>query len=550
MLAGGPTLRMTAGANRHPRARVVGLCLTLGLLLVLQPARAQESGIPRTRTLPGIPSPAFPYAHPESVGLSSERLGLLADEVAAWVAEGDPIGAELLVIKDGKAVLHEAFGWSDRENKRPMERGSIFLMMSMSKPLTATAILMLEEEGRLTLKDRLSHYVPTHEDDRITIRHLLTHTSGYVHWGEGDEGPSVFDFDSLREWVRAWAAEDPPEPVGEYEYSDFSSAALGYIVEAVSGMPVEEFIESRILRPLQLDRTYVAFSPDAPWAPDVNVLYRPRGNPPEYQRDWAPTQPLSWSFYPAAFGLLSTALDYARFLALWMNKGEWEGTRLLSDGTVQRALEVQSDSTRDRGYGYGWFVRTTPRANGMPFLFQHGGQAGTKALAFPAANAMVVLLTHTWDTPKTAAPLLNRIGRFEVFDVRGAYDPALELPDTSAVRPVALTPLERQAYVGIYRGASRGADGETALHQVWEADQRLHIRQDWDDGDSRLYHLIPLGDDEFLLGRFRGSRVEAVNPRYVVRFQVHEDHATGFDFVLPNGAAWFSARHLHAGAGS
>ncbi len=135
-------------------------------LLTALPLHAQDVEVPRTRTFPGVESPGFPYAQPEEVGLSSAKLDRLADEVAQWVAGGEIVGAELLIVKDRRVVLHEAFGWSDREERRPMERNSLFCIKSMSKPFTAAAILMLEEDGKLSLDDPVSRYIPTFTNDR------------------------------------------------------------------------------------------------------------------------------------------------------------------------------------------------------------------------------------------------------------------------------------------------------------------------------------------------------------------------------------------------
>ncbi len=201
-------------------------------LLTAVPLLAQDVEVPRTRTFPGVESPAFPYAQPEEVGLSSAKLNRLADEVAHWVAGGEIVGAELLIVKDRRIVLHEAFGWADREERRPMERNFLFSIKSMSKPFSAAAILMLEEDGKLSLADPVSRYIPTFTNDSTTIYHLLTHTSGYAGLG------NTRDFAFLKEWVEDWAATVPTRPFGEYSYSDFNYAALGYVVEAVSGVPV------------------------------------------------------------------------------------------------------------------------------------------------------------------------------------------------------------------------------------------------------------------------------------------------------------------------
>ena len=118
------------------------LLVSTVVVLTNVPLYAESAEVPHTRTFSGLVSPAFPYTRPETVGLSSEKLDWLSDEIKSWVASGELVGAELLVVKRGASVFHEAFGWSNREEGRPMQRNSIFPIKSMSKPITATAILM------------------------------------------------------------------------------------------------------------------------------------------------------------------------------------------------------------------------------------------------------------------------------------------------------------------------------------------------------------------------------------------------------------------------
>ena len=121
---------MTAITSRSSMLLQPDACSRAALVFVVAlitavPLRAQNVEVPRTRTVPGVESPAFPYAQPEEVELSRAKLDRLADEVAHWVAGGEIVGAELLIVKDRRVVLHEAFGWSDRETGRPMERNDI-----------------------------------------------------------------------------------------------------------------------------------------------------------------------------------------------------------------------------------------------------------------------------------------------------------------------------------------------------------------------------------------------------------------------------------------
>src|SRR5688500_6483656 len=124
---------------------------------------------------------AFPVATPESQGVSTAAVRRLADEVEAYVKNGTIVGGELLIIKNRKTGLHEVYGDRDREDKRAMERGTIFNIRSMTKPLTGVAVQLLADEVKLSLDDPVAKYLPGFDNDKskaLTIRHLLQHRSG------------------------------------------------------------------------------------------------------------------------------------------------------------------------------------------------------------------------------------------------------------------------------------------------------------------------------------------------------------------------------------
>lgn len=354
------------------RSEAVSLSEPAAAAQIASSPDAHEVETPRTRTLPGIGSPAFPYAAPEDVGLSTEKLNKFGDEIAAWAAKGDFVGGELLIIKDRKTIFHEAYGWSDREARRPMQRNSIFSVKSMSKPVTATAILMLADEGKLSLGDPVSRYVSTMPDDRITIGHLLAHTSGY----SGDE-PNPLEpellHDSLPELALNWAKLGPTRPLGEMNYSDFNYVTLGYIVGSVSGIPIGEFTETRIAQRLGMSDTSTHFTSDPAWRARLNPWYiwnKERGG---YDLRH-PVSRRGWPFYLASWGMFSTAMDYSRFVQIWLEEGKWHEKRILSKPFVQQALQEHG---RDKwgAYGYGWGLEQTSK--GRPPFFYHQGGDGT-----------------------------------------------------------------------------------------------------------------------------------------------------------------------------
>lgn len=413
--------------------------------------------------------PAFPAARPEAVGLSSRKLARLDSAIRQWVAEGDLVGAELLIVKDGRSVFHEAYGWSDRDERRPLARNAIFSIKSMSKPFTATAILMLARDGKLSLDDPVRRYLPAFPSDRITIRHLLTHTSGYG--GLADTGdPRTVPSEghaSLRDWVDAWAAKGPTGPIGRFSYCDLNYMALGAIIEVVSGTPPDLFIQKHILGPLGLRHTFAHFSPAMPWAKKVPSLYVWNPESDRYERARSRHDPWPWKFYPAAFGLFSTATDYAKFMSVWMNKGAWAGGRLLPEAAVRQALRLQASDGMSGGYGYGWEIKDAPRTDGMPAVFFHTGYDGTLAMALPAQRTIIIYLTQSRG-PQLAA-FTNMLGSLQIFDSPGPYNlQTMAWAGDQHLQIASLPQESASAYAGTYRGLFPAPPGSSPLQVVAE----------------------------------------------------------------------------------
>lgn len=352
----------------------------------------------------------FTRAAPEEVGVSAAKLTETMDSIRAWVARERIVGAVVLVIRHGKLVWHEAAGWSDRERREPMRTDHIVSMRSMTKPLIGTAVLMLVEEGKLRLEDRVSRYLPSFDNERsrdITIFQLLTHTSGITGEIYNDQTtPPRIPYASLREAVDAVGEKGPEFPPGtRYSYSDPGTSTLGALIAEVSGMRAEEFLQRRILDPLGMRDSYFLLPSDHPARPRFASTYRRQLG--GWVRYWDNTQPLIVPFFRASGGLWSTSLDYARFMSMWLGKGTSNGRRLLKPESVALAVEPHSayvyspDSLarRDRFYGLHWSVisdRYRPVA--APFsagTFEHGGSDGTLAWADPARDLVLIYLTQS-----------------------------------------------------------------------------------------------------------------------------------------------------------
>ena len=390
------------------------LALALGFPL---PVLAQEHASP------------FFRSSPEDVGMSSERLRHVVNTVQEWVNNDEIVGAIMLVIRHDKVVLHEAVGWSDREKNIPMEVGTIVQMRSMTKPLTGTAVLMLMEEGRLLLDDKVSRYLPSFDNPRskdITIYQLLTHTSGLPGndmLGEFVSLPGGLSI-SLREYVashreaRAASASLREsadnlgrlgpyiEPGTEFHYSDRSSRVLGGLIEEISGMPADEFIQKRILDPLQMKDSFFNHTrPEDQRRSRVAAAY---GGEAANWNKWFENSDLPQTqWLRPSWGLLSTAMDYANFMSMMLHGGRFGTRQLLSPATVKLATSPHSEYVYDaaslretwRFYGLHWTV-FTDKYRLIPGLassgsFMHGGVQGTHARADPQQDLIFIYLTQS-----------------------------------------------------------------------------------------------------------------------------------------------------------
>jgi CubicO group peptidase (beta-lactamase class C family) len=356
----------------------------------------------------------FPPVDPERVGLSSEALAELAAEVERYVDRDMAVGAELLVIKDRQTVLHEAFGWRDREAELPMERDTLFNIRSMTKPITGAAAQVLIDEGRLALDDRVSDYLPGFDTDdarEITVEQLLTHTSGLPL----TTLETTHDFDSLESMANAIGEGGPEfEPGSRFWYSDAGADTLGAVVEQASGSSLEDFVRERLLDPLGMDDTYHAGDPADPRLDRTASLYV--GRVGEWTRFWTPE---GEPFYPFAWGsqsLYGTAEDYARLLAMWMDDGEAGGARILSPEAVSRTLtpvwamgSLGSDAPYptqfpDMTVYHGQMalmhvpaepVEGRPPEGARPEIVGYSGSDGTIAWAFPERDLIVLYFTQS-----------------------------------------------------------------------------------------------------------------------------------------------------------
>lgn len=299
-------------------------------------------------------------------------------------------GAVLYVARNGDVLVHEAVGVRDIGSRAPMEKDTLFRMASNTKPVVATAIMMLQEDGKLSVDDTAAKYLPSFANDksrRITIAQLLSHSSGlriepiFYPFKDGEER-------SLQAAVAKFGAEGPKEAPGEYSYNNAGYNTLGAIIEVVSGMPLEQFLITRIYEPLGMTDTLNHEDPSK--LSRMATVYRGRrdGEKVVFTRGFTPGDKPDYPFVRASGGMISTATDYAKFLEMFRNGGIYNGTRLLKEESVKAMLVPRAKISDTSSYGYGWMLFPDNS-------YFHTGSDGTMAWVDPPRGIVAMVFTQS-----------------------------------------------------------------------------------------------------------------------------------------------------------
>jgi CubicO group peptidase (beta-lactamase class C family) len=333
----------------------------------------------------------------------------LAAAVRELVDDDEAVGAEVLLLHKRKVILHEAFGFADVDRRIPLTRNTIVCVRSMTKPLVGTAIQMLIDQGKLSVADPASKYLPAFSNDKsraVTIEQLLTHTAGFPLTLMDK---ALVDYGGQRAVADQAGRIGPSGSPGHFRYSDTDSETLAAIISEVSGQPVDVFIRRRILEPLGMKDTFCVLGKDAP--PRSRVSSNHAGSPGLWHKYWDHEDKPFFPFFLGAAALYSTTTDYARFLSLWLDRGVVGRRRILSEAAVARALRPAqlmlapgSDalfptrlSPLKPYYGQHWMVYVPPKPSAPSALpiFGHGGSDGTLALVFPEHDLMAFYFTQS-----------------------------------------------------------------------------------------------------------------------------------------------------------
>ena len=330
--------------------------------------------------------------------------------VSGFIEKDLVVGAELLVIKEHRTVLHKCFGWKDREKQKRMEPNTIFNIRSMTKMLTGAAVQILVDEGKLDVGASVSEYILGFNNEKsktITIEQLLTHRSG-LPLSLFLEGPKMKDFEDLTAVANAVGERGPQfEPGSRFWYSDSGVDVLGALVEHVTGKKLDAFIREHFLIPLGMQNSIYLHDHDGSKLEDISSLYI--GIPGSWNKIW---EPGNKAFYPYAMGsqsLYSTPEDFAQFLLMLANNGMYGDKQILSEKAVTRILtpftemkSLGSDIPYPTSfpdlkayYGQMAIVYTENGITGKPEVFGHSGSDGTYAWVWPHLDLIILYFTQS-----------------------------------------------------------------------------------------------------------------------------------------------------------
>jgi CubicO group peptidase (beta-lactamase class C family) len=371
--------------------------------------------------------------YPVAEKFSPERLQRIDNLIKLAIDSGWIKGADAFIARNGKIVYNKAFGFADAEHNKPMQTDNIFRIASQTKAITSVAVMMLFEEGKFLLDDPISRYIPAFAHPKvlaefnpkdssyttisarreITIRDLLTHTSGidYAQIGSnsmkaiyakagviaGLTGDKVLLADKINKLATLPLVNQPGE---KFTYS-LSIDVLGYLVERVSGKSLAQFFKERIFEPLGMNDTYFYLPKEkfgrlvAAYSVDKQLHITP-WNPALFDGILADYPMSNGTYYSGGGGLSSTTRDYATFLQMMLNGGEYNGKRLLSRHTVEIMTMNQIGDLNVNVDKFGLGFEITTKAGQAKLgvsegSFSWGGAFGTTYWADPKEHIVALL---------------------------------------------------------------------------------------------------------------------------------------------------------------
>lgn len=376
----------------------------------------------------------FESPSPSEVGLSEERLSRLDQVFTDYVTDQKMAGSVILVARRDKIAYYKSFGFRDVESKSKMQKDAIFRIASQTKAIVSVGIMILQEEGKLLIQDPAGKFIPEFNETtvavpnenggyevvparrKITIRDLLTHTSGLGYgngqakelWAEAEMQGWYFAHrnEPILETVKRMASLPMDTQPGEKWIYGYSIDVLGAIIEVASGMPLDEFLKTKIFDPLGMKDTHFYLPKEK--KNRLATVYNPKDGQPLKRAPQEGTMNSQGHYvdgprksFSGGAGLLSTAKDYYLFLQMMENKGELNGARILAPSTVHlmtiNHLNPDLWFRAGEGFGLGFDVVVDEGRRGFPGSvgqFGWGGAYGSTYWVDPLQELVVVYMTQ------------------------------------------------------------------------------------------------------------------------------------------------------------
>ena len=364
----------------------------------------------------------------QSVGLSEDSLKIATQRLHNYVDDGKLPGTFVRIIKEGKVVYNDRYGLIDIAKNKPVEDESLYRIFSMTKPVTAVAIMTLHDQGKLNLDDKVSKYIPEFSNTQVyenidgkhttipqkkqlTIRHLLTHTSGIPYGWEWSYVDSIYN--AKQHMRKDWTIEEMTkdiatiplkfQPGTQYNYG-LGIDVAGYIVEVVSGMKLDIYFKAAIFDPLRMDDTRF-YVPKEKQDRITELYTRDENDKLTIVEDKDIKERIGAGVPPKLLlggaGLISSMGDYEKFCRMLLNKGKLNGKRVLSERASEIVMTNQNPEGFEGAPGMGHGLSGTVNLESGEYSW--GGAAKTSFWINPTHNLIVICYTQLFSQPSEYA---------------------------------------------------------------------------------------------------------------------------------------------------
>ena len=415
------------------------------LMTVLSVSFSQAQGT-LSSTTKSLATRTLVAGEPVAAGFSIERLNRIDGVIQSWVNDKKMNGAVALIARDGKIIYNKAFGYDNMEKKTPMRTDLIFRIASQTKAITSVAVMMLFEEGKFLLDEPVSKYIPEFRNStvidkfnladttwttvpakrQVTIRDLLSHTSGIGYAQIGSkEATAMYAKNKVIGGigVEGYVLADVikrlgPLPLfhqpGEKFTYGLNTDVLGYLVEVISGMSLDQYFRKKIFEPLGMNDTYF-FLPSSKYArlvslytsdsTGIHMMADTISLNGKFYRDYPK---MNGTYYSGGGGLSSTLYDYAIFLQMMLNRGEFNGKRILSRNTVRMMTmnQLAPGVMGDDEFGLGFGITSPRKSAKLPLntgSFEWGGMFATTYWVDPKEKIIGLFYRNMLPAPFNAA---------------------------------------------------------------------------------------------------------------------------------------------------